>query len=66
MLHAYVVIRGEIARKELELLVKRQRAVVLIQKHVKEWITWKTFKDHQKAIILLQSGNIMVISNRSA
>ncbi|KAJ8629100.1 hypothetical protein MRB53_022423 [Persea americana] len=46
---------GEIARKELELLVKRQRAVVLIQKHVKEWITWKTFKDHQKAILLLQS-----------
>ncbi|XXG71364.1 hypothetical protein AAC387_Pa07g0636 [Persea americana] len=48
-------IRGEIARKELELLVKRQRAVVLIHKHVKEWITWKTFKDHQKAILLLQS-----------
>ncbi|XP_058089542.1 myosin-1 isoform X2 [Magnolia sinica] len=48
-------VRGETARKEFELLVRRWRAVVLIQMHMKQRITRKTFNDQQKTIILLQS-----------
>lgn len=49
------LVRGECARKEFEFLVKRQRAVILIQRHMKQRITKKVFEQHQKAIILLQS-----------
>ncbi|XP_077254052.1 myosin-2-like isoform X2 [Tasmannia lanceolata] len=48
-------VRGESARKAFELLIKRWRAVVLIQKHIKQRITRRAFIDYRNAIILLQS-----------
>ncbi|KAJ8618074.1 hypothetical protein MRB53_014260 [Persea americana] len=50
-----VDVRGESARKEFGLLTRRQRAVLLIQKHIKQQITRKSFKDQKNAIIHLQS-----------
>ncbi|XP_010268832.1 PREDICTED: myosin-2 [Nelumbo nucifera] len=48
-------IRGENARKEYQDLVKRQKAVALIQRHMRKQITWRTQNDRKRAVILLQS-----------
>ncbi|XP_042479172.1 myosin-2-like isoform X2 [Macadamia integrifolia] len=48
-------VRGEKARRQHQLLIKKQLAVCLIQKHVKEQIARRTLDDHQNAVICLQS-----------
>lgn len=53
-----VVVRGEKSRCEFEVLIKKWRAAVLIQKHVKHRIARAMFDDQQKDVILLQSGSI--------
>ncbi|XP_017701265.2 myosin-1-like isoform X1 [Phoenix dactylifera] len=49
-------VRGEKARSEFKVLIKRWRAAVLIQKHVRRRIARTMFDDQQKDIILLQSA----------
>ncbi|XP_068668431.1 myosin-1-like [Aristolochia californica] len=48
-------VRGENARKEFVVLLKRWRAIVLIQKIVRQKICRKTFDEHQKAVVVVQS-----------
>nr|CAD1819334.1 unnamed protein product [Ananas comosus var. bracteatus] len=48
-------VRGEKARLKFYLLLKRWRAAILIQKHVRRWIMKTKFDDQQKDVILLQS-----------
>nr|XP_029116747.1 myosin-1 isoform X3 [Elaeis guineensis] len=52
-------VRGEKSRCEFKVLVKRWRAAVLIQKHVKHQIARTMFDDPLKDIILLQSGSVV-------
>lgn len=54
------VVRGERARHNFEFLMKRWRAAVFIQKHVRLWLARTVFKNQQKDIIFLQSGNIFI------
>ncbi|URE22819.1 MYSc [Musa troglodytarum] len=49
-------IRGEKARCEFEVLTRRWRFAILIQKHVRQWIVGTRFSYHLKDIILLQSA----------
>ncbi|KAJ4976160.1 hypothetical protein NE237_001266 [Protea cynaroides] len=49
-------VRGENARKQYQLLTKKQVAVVLIQKHMKEQFAQRTLNYQQNAVICLQSG----------
>ncbi|XP_042504196.1 myosin-2-like isoform X2 [Macadamia integrifolia] len=48
-------IRGENARKQYQLLTKKQIAVVLIQKHMKQKLARRTLHDRQNAVICLQT-----------
>ncbi|MQM13768.1 hypothetical protein Taro_046694 [Colocasia esculenta] len=52
----HTVVRGENARSDLKVIIKRWRAAIFIQKHVKRWIARKILNEQQKAAILLQSG----------
>ncbi|XP_006841789.2 myosin-1 [Amborella trichopoda] len=52
-LQSYV--RGERARKEFELLIRRHRAVIAIQRQIKRWITRKRYNDGLRATIFVQS-----------
>nr|XP_018685158.1 PREDICTED: myosin-2-like isoform X1 [Musa acuminata subsp. malaccensis] len=49
-------IRGEKARCEFEVLTRRWRFAILIQKHVRQWIVGTRFSYQLKDIILLQSA----------
>ncbi|KAI4302247.1 hypothetical protein MLD38_038021 [Melastoma candidum] len=48
-------IRGEEVRKEYAVLLKKHRAAVLIQKHVKGWIASNQFQKTSAASIIIQS-----------
>ncbi|KAG0483885.1 hypothetical protein HPP92_011969 [Vanilla planifolia] len=48
-------IRAQATRCEFQYLVTRQRAVFVIQRHVKHWVARKTLAEHQRYITILQS-----------
>uniref|UniRef100_A0A1D1Z755 Unconventional myosin-Va n=1 Tax=Anthurium amnicola TaxID=1678845 RepID=A0A1D1Z755_9ARAE len=48
-------VRGEKARNNLKIVMKRWKAADFIQKHVKRWIAHRMFDKLRKATILLQS-----------
>ncbi|XP_010278385.1 PREDICTED: myosin-2 isoform X1 [Nelumbo nucifera] len=57
-------VRGENARKEYQVLVKRQKAVFLIQKHLRRKIALRKINDKQKAAILMQSATRAWLARR--
>ncbi|KAJ0966015.1 hypothetical protein J5N97_027153 [Dioscorea zingiberensis] len=48
-------VRGEVARREFEVLMRRQMAVVVMQKYVRGWLARTMFFNQKRDIIHLQS-----------
>ncbi|KAJ4981808.1 hypothetical protein NE237_032645 [Protea cynaroides] len=48
-------VRGENARRQHQILTKKQMAVILIQKHMRQQTARRTLNDQQNAVICLQS-----------
>ncbi|KAJ0983697.1 hypothetical protein J5N97_011952 [Dioscorea zingiberensis] len=51
-------IRGERSRHQFAFVMKRWRAVIVLQKCVKGWISRRTFINHKEGIVHIQSGNM--------
>lgn len=59
-MHSFAVVRGEIARRTFQFLMKRLMAVVIIQKYVRRWIARTKFFNQKEDIIHLQAGNTII------
>lgn len=56
--YATAVVRGENARREYQSLSIRKRAILVIQKHMRKRIEWKTLRNRERAVTCLQSGKL--------
>ncbi|CAA3005888.1 myosin-2-like [Olea europaea subsp. europaea] len=52
----YSVVRGENSRREHWYRITRLTAIVVIQKHIREWYAYRELKERLAAVVCLQSG----------
>lgn len=56
----YVVVRGQKARREYEVLIQKHRAAVTIQRKIKKTIARKNMKSIHDASVVIQSGIFII------
>lgn len=57
------VVRGERARHNFKVMIKRWSAAIIIQKNVKQWLTSNVYTGLRKDIIILQSSKLFIVLN---